>query len=92
MKETTAMRRITISLPFELVAFTDQVAKQRKISRSKAISMALSMVREQELQSLAVDGYQFYAEEAARFAEESAKAVAESWQSTAPAGEWDDVR
>ncbi len=92
MQETSAMKRISISLPAELVSFADQVAKRRRVSRSKAISIALDMAREQELQSLAAEGYQFYAEEASRFAEESAAAVAESWQSVAPAKEWEDVR
>ena len=73
----TTMRKITISAPAELVDFVDQRAKIEQSNRSQIISQILSAFREAELERLAAEGYQFYAEEALDFAEASADAVNE---------------
>ena len=56
---------------------------ERKSQFARGATLPLT---ERELASLAAEGYQFYAEEASRFAEESA-AVAESWQAAISADE-----
>lgn len=76
--EAAPMRRITISLPDDLVDFADREAARRSISRSRLIAQALSEVKAKEEERLAAEGYRFYAQEASRFAEASAAAVAEA--------------
>ncbi len=71
-------RKITISLPAELLAFADTQARQRHTSRSQFIAQALAELRAAEAQRLAAEGYRFYAQEAEAFAAESAPAVAEA--------------
>ena len=89
--QSTAVRKITISLPGELVQFADQVARQAKTSRSQIISQLLAEERLREQEQLAAEGYRFYAQEAAEFAEASAVAAAEAW-SVGFGGESDDDR
>ena len=71
-------RKITISLPGELVAFTDSQAQQNKTSRSQFISNLLSRFKAQEEERLAIEGYKFYAEEASEFAATISIATAEA--------------
>jgi metal-responsive CopG/Arc/MetJ family transcriptional regulator len=73
------IRKVTISLPQELVEFVDVQATRDKTSRSEWIARALVQCRERELERLAAEGYRFYAEEAAAFAAASESAVAEGW-------------
>jgi len=72
------MRKITISLPGELVEFADLIAGQTNTSRSQVIGRYLAEARERERARLAAEGYRFYAQEAAEFAEASARAVADA--------------
>ncbi|UCG12837.1 MAG: hypothetical protein JSU72_20615, partial [Deltaproteobacteria bacterium] len=72
------MRKITISLPDNLVEFADREAARLSISRSRVIAQALSQVRAEEEERLAAEGYRFYAQEASEFAEASAAALAEA--------------
>lgn len=76
--EHRATRKITISLPSDLVEFADYVAHQTQTSRSQVISQALAGVRMLEQTRLAEEGYRFYAAEAADFAEASSQAAAEA--------------
>lgn len=76
---TEAMRRITISLPEELVEFADERADKLSVSRSKIIVMALSQAKSQSEEQLAAEGYRFYAEESSQFASASDESVAEAW-------------
>ncbi len=71
-------RKITISLPGELVAFADWQAQQNNTSRSQFISRLLSQFKAAEEERLAAEGYQFYAQEAAEFAAATAIATAEA--------------
>lgn len=75
---STAVRKITISLPDELVVFADQQALETNTSRSQVISLALEYIRDLEEARLAAEGYQFYAAEAEEFAAASATAVSEA--------------
>ena len=73
----STMRKITVSLPQELVEFADTVAVTMKISRSKVIADAIVAQREREEARLAAEGYRFYAQEASEFAAASLQVVSE---------------
>lgn len=75
---TTAVRKVTISLPAQLADYVDREAARLRISRSRLIARALSDARVAEQQRLAVEGYLFYANEASEFAQASATAAAEA--------------
>ena len=77
--EATLVRKITISLPDNLVEFTDREAARLGISRSRVIAQALADIKAEEEARLAAEGYRFYAQEASQFAEASAAAIAEAW-------------
>ncbi len=72
-------RKITISLPEELVEFADARARAWNTSRSRVIGLALSAVKTKEEEILAADGYRFYAGEASEFADAVLAAVTETW-------------
>ena len=76
--EATPVRKITISLPDNLVEFADREAARLNISRSRVIAQALSEIQAEEEARLAAEGYRFYAQEASEFAEASAAAIAEA--------------
>jgi len=73
----STMRKITVSLPKELVEFADTAAVAMKISRSEVIAEAIAAQREHEEARLAAEGYRFYAQEASEFAAASLQAVSE---------------
>ncbi len=72
-------RKVTISLPEELVVYTDRRADQKGTNRSQVISQALAHLMAFEEEQLAAEGYAFYAAEAEGFAASSGQAVAEAW-------------
>jgi metal-responsive CopG/Arc/MetJ family transcriptional regulator len=72
------VRKITISLPVELVDFADRLAEQLRLSRSQIISRALAQAKAAEEERLAAEGYRFYAQEAEEFAAASSRAIAEA--------------
>lgn len=74
----TAIRKITISLPDDLVAFADGEAERLRISRSRFIADALARLEAVEADQRAAEGYRYYAAEAEEFAAASAHAVAEA--------------
>lgn len=76
--KVTSVRKITISLPDNLVEFADREAARLRISRSRVIARALSRIKAEEEERLAAEGYRFYAREASEFAEASAAAFAEA--------------
>ena len=76
--ESTLVRKITISLPSNLVEFADREAVRLSISRSWVIAQALSEIKAEEEERLAAEGYQFYVQEASEFAAASAAAIAEA--------------
>jgi hypothetical protein len=63
-----SMRRITVSLPSDLLEFTDEQARCHQASRSQIIGKALCELKAREEERLAAEGYQFYADEACEFA------------------------
>jgi metal-responsive CopG/Arc/MetJ family transcriptional regulator len=78
----TPTRKITISLPDELVTFADQRALETNASRSQVISLALEHIKALEEEQLASEGYRFYTAEAEEFAAISATAVTEAVTTT----------
>ena len=70
-------RKITISLPADLLAYADAQAHRLRTSRSQFISQALAQLKASEQERLAAEGYAFYADEARDFGETSIHAVAE---------------
>ena len=74
------VRKITVSLPVDLVEFSDREAARLNISRSGLIARALAEAKAAHEEQLAAEGDRFYAQEAAEFAQASALAVAEAWQ------------
>jgi metal-responsive CopG/Arc/MetJ family transcriptional regulator len=77
---TSSVHKITISLPIDLVEFADRQATKLGISRSRFIAYALSQMKAAEEDSLAAEGYRFYAREASEFAAASARAVSEAME------------
>lgn len=75
--KTDGSVKVTVSLPPDLLAFADAQADRLGTNRSRLISMALKRWRVAEQQALAAEGYRFYADEAADFADASLSAVAE---------------
>jgi len=71
-------RKITVSVPAELLDFVERKAQLQRRSRSEVIGNCLAAAKEAEEKQLAAEGYRFYAEEARGFAEASATAVAEA--------------
>lgn len=72
-----ATRKVTISLPEELVAFADHKASEQRTTRSDVIGRLLEEHRASELDALAREGYELYAQEANDFAEQSTIALGE---------------
>ncbi|MBM3175886.1 MAG: hypothetical protein FJZ93_09245 [Chloroflexi bacterium] len=74
-----AMRveRLTISLPSELVDLADKIAHEKKVSRSKVVSLCLQEYADRRLQKAMEEGYKAMAEENLTFAESAAHSVHE---------------
>ena len=76
--QTSLIRKVTVSLPGDLVDYADQRAAQNQSSRSQVISQALAYIKSLEEEKLAAEGYQFYSQEAEDFAAASIQAVADA--------------
>jgi len=72
------IRKVTISLPGDLLEYADQRASRTRQSRSQVIGQALAEAQAVERARLAAAGYRFYAGESSEFAQASASAVAEA--------------
>jgi metal-responsive CopG/Arc/MetJ family transcriptional regulator len=60
--------KVTVSLPSELILVADQVAKEKKISRSKVISACLQDLAEKQKAAELAEGYTSMAKEQKEFA------------------------
>lgn len=67
------IERITISLPRDLVALTDEIAHEKKISRSKVVSVCLQELADKRLRREMEEGYKAMAKEHLMFAREAIK-------------------
>ena len=67
--QTAPTRKLTVSLPADLVEYADHEAARLNISRSAFIARVLAGDKAAKEERLAAEGYGFYAQEAAEFAE-----------------------
>lgn len=74
----TETKKVTISMPQELLVFADKMADALGLTRSGFIAETLEKARKGELQRLGAEGYQFYSSESSEFAAASEAAVAEA--------------
>lgn len=75
---STDTRKVTISMPEELIVFADRMADALGLTRSGYIAEMLERARERELERLGAEGYRFFSSEAEEFAVASGSAVAEA--------------
>ena len=71
-------KKVTISMPEELLVFADRMAEAFGKTRSAFIASLLADAREKERELLAAEGYRFFSSEAEEFAAASEAAVAEA--------------
>lgn len=64
----THVEKLTISLPRDLLYMTDEIAAERRISRSKVISQCLEEMAEKRLQLKMAEGYRALAKDNLEFA------------------------
>jgi len=55
--------KLTISLPRELISFADEIAREKKISRSKVLSSCLQELAERHKAAEMEEGYKAIAKE-----------------------------
>jgi metal-responsive CopG/Arc/MetJ family transcriptional regulator len=75
--------KLTISLPEELISFTDEIARKKKVSRSKVISACLRTTAENLKVAEMAEGYQAMAKDNKKFAalaSEIAHEVIPEWE------------
>ena len=72
------MRKVTITLPEDLVAYADRRAAELGTNRSQVIGQAMATLMLSEEEALAVEGYRFYAAVAEAFATVGGVAAAEA--------------
>ena len=65
--------KLTVSLPQELIALASQIAKEKKISRSKVVSACLQELAEKQRAATMAEGYQAMAKEQKQLAAMAAK-------------------
>jgi metal-responsive CopG/Arc/MetJ family transcriptional regulator len=70
-------KKLTISIPRNLLVITDEIAKEKKISRSKLVSSCLQEMAERHLQERMAEGYKKMAKEHLAFAKKSLPLVNE---------------
>jgi metal-responsive CopG/Arc/MetJ family transcriptional regulator len=63
--------KLTISLPRDLLALADEIAAERKISRSKVVYQCLEEMAERRLHLKMAEGYKALAGENLEFANQS---------------------
>jgi metal-responsive CopG/Arc/MetJ family transcriptional regulator len=63
--------KLTISLPHNLIKIADEIAREKKISRSRVVSLCLQELADRRLQEKMAEGYKILAREHAEFAEAS---------------------
>jgi metal-responsive CopG/Arc/MetJ family transcriptional regulator len=59
--------KLTISLPEELISFADEIAREKKISRSKVFSLCLKELLEKHRAEEMAEGYRVMAKEQKKF-------------------------
>jgi metal-responsive CopG/Arc/MetJ family transcriptional regulator len=73
------MKKVTVSLPDDLLRFADERADRVGESRSQVVAKALDVLRRAERNRLMAEGYRFYADLDVELAEADLAAVNEVW-------------
>jgi len=68
---TVKVERLTISVPRDLIALSDEIAEEWKVSRSKVFSTCLQVFANKRLREEMVEGYRVMAEGNLQFAREA---------------------
>ena len=76
---TTQVGKLTISLPKNLIAFADEIASEKNISRSKVIAACLRELADKRMIAEMAEGYKAMAEENKLLAEQSLPIALETW-------------
>ena len=63
--------KLTISLPRNLITVTDEVAHEKRVSRSRVISLCLQELAERRLRQKMEEGYREMAKENLEFAKQT---------------------
>ena len=71
--------RLTISLPTDLIAFADELAAEKKISRSRVVAACLREIADRRTVVEMEEGYRLMAEENRQLAEQSIPVALETW-------------
>ena len=74
-----AKQRVTVTLPDDVAAYADDVARRTGRSRSAVVAQAIDNLRRADIERLLAEGYQALAEESQHFAEEALPLAAEAW-------------
>ena len=69
--------KITISVPLNLITVADEVALEKRISRSKVVHLCLQELAEKRLRKRMEDGYKAMSRENLAFADEAFKLAGE---------------
>jgi len=80
---TMQVEKLTISLPKDLIALTDEIAAEMKVSRSKVVSSCLRELAEKRLCAEMEEGYKAMAKEQRQFAKisfELQRRVVPDWE------------
>jgi metal-responsive CopG/Arc/MetJ family transcriptional regulator len=67
----TQTEKITISLPRDLIQLADELAKEKRVSRSKVVSLCLRELADRRLLMQMAEGYIDMAKENRQFAEQA---------------------
>ena len=65
--------KLTISVPEELILFADQIAREKKVSRSKVLSLCLQELVERHKRDKMAEGYKVLAKEQRQLATMASK-------------------
>ncbi len=65
--------KLTVSLPEELISFADEIAKERRVSRSKVLSSCLQELAEKHRVAEMAEGYKAMAKEQKQLAAMASK-------------------
>jgi metal-responsive CopG/Arc/MetJ family transcriptional regulator len=77
------VEKLTISLPKDLITLTDEIAKERRVSRSKVVSACLEEMAQKRFRKEMEEGYRAMAEEnkqLARMAFGAQRKVVPAWE------------
>ncbi len=72
----TAIKKVTVSLPMDLLDFADASAAKHGATRSALIGELLRERRDCDREALASEGYRYYGREAVEFASSTHRAAA----------------